>query len=189
MTVKPSKTGVVVAHGGRSPGSHLFRDEVAALSKRGHLVLATAVHMPLGADDEEELRRFDAAVEVQRRAVDELEARGATRIGFYGHSLGAARGLALAARDPRVIAVVVAAMGTGMRPLPWDPIRYVTVQGPARVFQQGTRDEIVPLDAARRLYDAAPEPKRWLEYDWDHGIDACPQARLDRYAFLDETLG
>jgi pimeloyl-ACP methyl ester carboxylesterase len=150
-------------------------------------VVATDVHMPEGADEAEELRNFEAAVEVQREALDELARRGATRFGYYGHSLGAARGLALAARDPRVEAIVVAAMGTGFG-VPWDPLQYVTAEGPTRLFQQGTRDDIVPYANARGLYEAAPAPKRWLEYDCDHGIDGHPQARLDRYDFLDEAL-
>ena len=179
--------GIVIGHGGRGPGSHIFRPEVDELERRGHLVVATDVEMPQGEDDEAELRGFDAAVEVQRAAVDELVRRGATRIGFYGHSLGAARGAALCARDGRVGALVIAAMGAGF-PVPWDPLQYVQHAGPARLFQQGTRDEIVPYDKARALYDAAAEPKEWLEYDCDHGVDGHPQARLDRYAFLERVL-
>jgi pimeloyl-ACP methyl ester carboxylesterase len=181
-------TGVVIGHGGRGPGSHFFRDEVEILEARGHLVIATDCHMAGPEDPAEELRTFDEAVEVQRRAVDELWQQGARAIAFYGHSLGAARGLALAARDDRVRAVVVAAMGTRVADSPWDPVQYVRVPGPTRFFQQGTRDEIVPHAAARRLFEATVEPKLWREYDWDHGIDACPEARADRYAFLDEVL-
>jgi pimeloyl-ACP methyl ester carboxylesterase len=181
-------TGIVIGHGGRAPGSHFFRDEVDALTARGHLVIATDVHMAGEEDRETELRTFDEAVEVQREAVDRLWEQGARAIAFYGHSLGAARGLALAARDDRIRAVVVAGMGTGVVDSPWDPVQYVGVVGPVRFFQQGTLDEIVPYAAARALYDATVEPKIWREYEWDHGIDACPQARLDRYAFLDEVL-
>jgi pimeloyl-ACP methyl ester carboxylesterase len=180
--------GIVIGHGGRAPGSHIFRDEVEELERRGHLVIATDVHMAGPEDPAEEARSFDAAVEVQRRAVDHLEERGATRIGFYGHSLGAVRGLALAARDNRVRAVVVAGMGTGVVDVVWDAINFVGVVGPARLFQHGVRDDVVPYDAARALYEAAPEPKEWREYDADHGIDGHPQARLDRYAFLERAL-
>lgn len=181
--------GVVIGHGGREPGSHIFREEVEELERRGHLVVATDVHMPEGEDDEAELRAFDAAVEVQRQALDELARRGATRFGFYGHSLGAARGAALSARDDRVQALVVAGMGTGVRPVPWDPLPFVQHRGPARLFQQGIRDDVIPYEAARALFEAAAEPKEWREYDADHGIDGHPQARLDRYAFLEKALG
>ncbi|HZP73171.1 MAG TPA: alpha/beta fold hydrolase [Gaiellaceae bacterium] len=180
-------TGVVVAHGGRGPGSHLFRDEVEELERRGHIVIATDVTMaPRG--DPDEARSFEETVDVQQRALDRLAELGADRFGFYGHSLGAARGAALAARDARVAALVIAGMGTGISGDAWDPGRFITVAGPARLFQRGTRDDVVPYDAARRLYELAPEPKIWREYDCGHGIGADPQARLDRYAFLDEVL-
>ena len=181
--------GIVIGHGGRAPGSHIFQPEVEELERRGHLVIATDVHMAGPDDPAEEARSFDEAVEVQRQAVDLLVKRGATQIGFYGHSLGAVRGLALAARDDRVGAVVVAAMGTGVVDVVWDAINFVKVSGPARLFQQGVRDDIVHYDAARALYDAAPDPKEWREYDADHGVDGHPQARLDRYAFLERVLG
>lgn len=181
--------GVVIGHGGRGPGSHIFRPEVEELERRGHLVIATDCQMAGPEDPVEEAHSFDAAVEVQRRALDELVARGADRLAFYGHSLGAARGLALAARDDRVGAVVVAGMGTGIVDVVWDPVNFVTVVGPARLFQQGIHDDVVPYDAARALFDAAPDPKEWREYNCDHGVDGHPQARLDRYAFLEEALG
>jgi pimeloyl-ACP methyl ester carboxylesterase len=180
--------GIVIGHGGRAPGSHIFRPEVEELERRGHLVIATDVHMPRGATAEEEMRAFEAAVEVQRQAVDLLEKRGATRIGFYGHSLGAVRGAALSARDDRVRALVVAGMGSGFGD-PWDPAPFVAVPGVSRLFQYGLRDTVVPYDAARALFDAAVEPKEWREYDADHGIDGHPQARLDRFAFLEAVLG
>jgi pimeloyl-ACP methyl ester carboxylesterase len=179
--------GIVIGHGGRGPGSHIFRAEVDELERRGHLVIATDVDMPQGEDDEAELRSFDAAVEVQRQAVDDLLARGATRFGFYGHSLGAARGAALSARDPRVEALVIAGMGTGF-PVPWDPVQFVQHAGPARLFQQGVDDDIIPYEKARALYEAAAEPKEWREYECGHGVDGDPQARLDRYAFLERVL-
>jgi pimeloyl-ACP methyl ester carboxylesterase len=185
----PSRTGVVVGHGGRGPGGHLFREELEALAARGHLALATDVEMPQGADDEAELRSFDAAVDVQARGLDLLAERGVTRFAFYGHSFGGARGAALAARDPRVRALVVAAMGIGAEHrIPWDLAAFVALPGPLRLFQHGTRDDVVPIHMGRALYDAAAEPKLWRSYEWDHGIDACPQARLDRYAFLDDAL-
>lgn len=40
------------------------------------------------------------------------------------------------------------------------------------------------MQAARALFDAAAAPKRWAGYDWDHGLDADPQARKDRAEFI-----
>jgi len=132
--------GVVIGHGGRAPGSHIFRAEVEELERRGHLVIATDCHMAGPEDPVEEARSFDAA-------------------------------------------------GTGTVDLVWDAINFVKVAGPARLFQQGVHDDVVPYEAARALYDAAPEPKEWREYDCDHGVDGHSQARLDRYAFLERVLG
>jgi cephalosporin-C deacetylase-like acetyl esterase len=151
-----------------------------------------------------ELRGFEAVLEIHRQALDLLAARGAKRLAFYGHSNGGTQGAALSARDPRLAAVVIAAMGThharylrraGATDPEYlaaverlDPIHFVGHPGPARLFQYGLRDTVVDRDSAYALYEAAAEPKAWREYDWDHGVDADPQARVDRYAFLDEEL-
>jgi dienelactone hydrolase len=199
-----SETGIVVAHGGRGPGKHIFRDEVVALAERGHLVLAPDTWLPPPGDAAAELRGFEAVLDIHRQALDLLAARGATRFAFYGHSNGGTQGAAMSARDPRLSALVVAGMGTGhvdyLRRAGFsdpdylaaverlDPINFVTTAGPARLFQHGTHDDVVGLDSAHALYEAAVEPKLWREYDCGHGVDGHPQARLDRYDFLDEEL-
>ncbi len=43
---------------------------------------------------------------------------------------------------------------------------------------------VAPIAAGRALFDAAASPKLWAEYDWDHGLDADPQARKDRAEFV-----
>lgn len=200
----PSETGVVVAHGGRGPGKHFFRDEVVALAERGHLVLAPDTWLPPAGDADAELRGFEAVLDIHRQALDLLAERGATRFGFYGHSNGGTQGAAMSAREPRLVAVVIAAMGTGnveyLRRAGFtdpdylaaagrlDPIHFVPALGPARLFQYGRHDTVVGRDTAYALYEAAAEPKLWREYDCGHGVDGDPQARLDRYAFLDEEL-
>jgi pimeloyl-ACP methyl ester carboxylesterase len=200
----PSDTGVVIAHGGRGPGKHFFRDEVVALAERGHVVLAPDTRMPPRGDPEAELRGFEAVLEIHRQALDVLAERGARRFAFYGHSNGGIQGAALAAREPRLAALVIAAMGTGLVEYArragefdpaylaavdrCDPIHFVATPGHARLFQYGVRDAVIDRSSAYALYEAAAEPKVWREYDCDHGVDADPLARLDRYAFLDEEL-
>lgn len=199
-----SETGVVVAHGGRGPGKHLFRDEVVALAERGHLALAPDTRLPPIGDAEAELRAFEAVLGIHRQALDLLADRGATRFAFYGHSNGGTQAAALSACEPRLAAVVIAAMGTAhakylrrhgfddpeylaaVRGL--DPVGYVTVPGPARLFQYGRHDTVVDAEDAYALYEAAAEPKLWREYDCGHGLDADVRARLDRHAFLGEEL-
>jgi hypothetical protein len=151
-----SETGVVVAHGGRGPGKHLFRDEVVALAERGHLALAPDTRLPPLGDAEAELRAFEAVLEIHRQALDR-------RHGFD---------------DPQYLAAV-----RGL-----DPVDYVAVPGPARLFQYGRHDTVVAAEDAYALYEAAAEPKLWRSYDCGHGVDADPRARLDRHAFLDEEL-
>ena len=56
------------------------------------------------------------------------------------------------------------------------------------LVQHGRADDAVPLEAGRALFDAAASPKRWIEYDWDHGLDADPHARSDLAQFVFEHL-
>jgi uncharacterized protein len=99
------------------------------------------------------------------------------RIVYFGKSLGAAVGVALAAREPphRLIAQSPFTSIGDMARLhyPWLPIggllttRYDTlerikdVRAPILVVH-GDRDTIAPLEHGRRLYEAAREPKRFL---------------------------
>ncbi len=52
------------------------------------------------------------------------------------------------------------------------------------LVQHGRADQTVPIQAGRALFEAAAQPKLWAEYDWDHGLDADPQARKDRAEFV-----
>jgi dipeptidyl aminopeptidase/acylaminoacyl peptidase len=199
------RRAVVIAHGGSSPKKHLFRAEGIELAQRGFLVLVPDTIMPPLGDPAADERAGIAAVCTQRRGLDVLESRGATRFGHFGHSFGGNLGAILGAVEPRLSAVVIAAMGTGL--VDWmrrqgiedeaylagadrfDPIHYVPVPGRRRLlFQCGLRDEVIFETQARALYDAAAEPKRWLEYDCDHAVDAFPAARADRMAFLEAEV-
>ncbi len=104
------------------------------------------------------------------------DARG-TRLVLFGRSLGAAVALAEAVRDPPDGLVLespftsVAAMARGILPLvPWglvlssryDSLRRVGALRAPLLLVHGDRDEVVPFEMGRRLFDAAPEPKTFL---------------------------
>lgn len=201
-----ASAGVVVAHGGAGPGRHLFLPEALELARRGFVCLLADTTFPSDGTTAERVEATRVRVLTQRRGLDVLAAEyGATRLGFYGHSAGGMQGAVLSAVEPRLEAIVIAgARGGSVR---WaleqgvtdeselaafnriDPEHYVAVPGRRRLlFQHGRRDTVIPLAEARRLHDAAAEPKEWRDYDCDHGVDAHLPARADRLAFLEEVL-
>lgn len=115
-----------------------------------------------------------------RAAVEILIAKGAdpATIAYYGESLGAAVAIQLAAeRAP--LALVLRSPFTSLEDMaklhyPWLPVgallveRYDSIgrinelRSPVLVVA-GRADSIVPIDHSRRLFDAAAEPKRFVE--------------------------
>lgn len=200
------RRGVVVAHGGSGPGKHFFLDEAIELSRRGMIVLGADTSMPPLGDAAADEAAMVAAVLVQRRGFDVLEsARAVVSFGFFGHSFGGNQGAMLSAVEPRLDAIVIAAMGAGAAD--WvrrqgfsdenylaasdrfDPIHFVATPSHGHLlFQHGTQDGSVSLDSGRTLFEAATEPKTWREYDCGHGVDGHEPARSDRFAFFEEHL-
>jgi len=93
------------------------------------------------------------------------------RIIAYGRSLGGGAAVDLARRERLAGLVVESGFVTAFRVmtrvplLPFDEFRNIDkiprVRCPVLVMH-GTRDEIIPLAHGRRLFEAAPEPKRFL---------------------------
>jgi uncharacterized protein len=121
-----------------------------------------------------------ATADDARAALAYLRGRGDVdhgRIVYFGKSLGAAVAVGLAAEEPpyRLVAQSAFTSIGDMARLhyPWLPLggllttRYDTlerikdVRTPVLVVH-GDRDAIAPLEHGRRLYEAAPEPKRLL---------------------------
>ncbi|MBD0329228.1 MAG: hypothetical protein ICV64_03905 [Thermoleophilia bacterium] len=201
----PGRPGVIYAHGGSGPGKHLFVGQAVELAHAGVSVVLADTSMPRPGEIEADERALGDAVLVQRRALDLLAARGVTRFGYFGHSFGGTQGAVLSAVEPRLEAIVIAAMGTGFvewlrregitdepylaRVARLDPVEFVAVPGRRELrFQHGRGDETIPLAAGRALFTAAAPPKRWAEYDCGHGVDGHPPALADRIAFFREVL-
>jgi fermentation-respiration switch protein FrsA (DUF1100 family) len=136
------------------------------------------------------------------RALGERPEVDPTRIAYFGESLGAAVCGALATELPPAALVLrspfpsVEAIGRHhypylpiVEPLIWDrwPLERLLAQRvrvPLLVLVGG-RDEIVPPGLSRRVYDAAAEPKRFIEIAATHQND---EALLAGDELLDETL-
>ena len=200
------RPGIVIAHGGAGPGKHIFLGEAVDLACRGFVVLLADTSYPLDGSTQERVDATRVRVLRQRRGLDVLEREyRVTAMGFYGHSAGGAQGACLSAVEPRLEAIVIAAARGGH--LRWareegvtdpeelrafdrlDPEHFVAAPGGRELlFQQGLRDEVITYSEARRLYEAAAEPKTWSEFDCGHGIDGHAPARAERAAFFERVL-
>jgi pimeloyl-ACP methyl ester carboxylesterase len=199
--------GLILAHGGEGDGRRYFLEEARELAAFGATVVLPSRGIPLVGDLAQDDAAIDRAVALQRRALDLLAARDATRLGFFGHSAGGLQGAILAATEPRLQAIAIAAIGTGLAErVPewfeqlspsradyvaavdrWEAARRLLSRpGRRRLLVQAARfDENVPLDA----YESAAEPKEWREYDCDHGaVVVHPAARADRLDFFRRAL-
>ncbi len=115
-----------------------------------------------------------------------LEAQGIghRRTVVYGESIGT--GVATRVAAGRDIAALVleapftSALAIAERHFPWLPVRWLmldrfdqlsrisAVKAPILILQ-GSRDQVVPPDLGRALYDAAPQPKRlWIAPEGQH---------------------
>jgi len=122
------------------------------------------------------------------------------RVVYFGESLGSAVAVALAAEQPPAALVLrspfASMVSLGRRHYPYLPVglllrdRFASRRRIARVscpvlILAGERDAIVPLRESKRLYDAAPEPKRLVVIP---GADHNDEALLIGERLIAETL-
>lgn len=108
----------------------------------------------------------------------------AERIVVFGHSLGSAVAIDLASRVPAAGLIVEGALTSavhrGQELYPFVPVRWIArsrfnsidkVPGIAvpKLFLHATRDDVIPLAHGRRLFNAAAEPKTFVELKGGHG--------------------
>ncbi|MGI8415424.1 MAG: hypothetical protein ACR2P2_04300 [Nakamurella sp.] len=201
--------GVVLAHGGSDDGRRFFLSEAASLAAQGAAVILPVTRIRQNAGVDAFAADVRNAVLNERAALDVLVEAGAPpdALSFLGHSGGGALGAILCAVEPRLAQIVIFANGAGAvirsalacglsrggevteglaAVADWfDLAHFVGVERRAQLLvQHGRADQTVPIQAGRALFDAAASPKLWAEYDWDHGLDADPQARKDRAEFV-----
>jgi dienelactone hydrolase len=181
--------GALLIHGYSSRKEHMAEGVGRALLTRG--IGSLAIDLPLhGTRNDpaargalgnplELMRHWRTAVQESRLAIHYLRARPEIdpgRVAVVGYSLGSFLALLLAAEEPSVRAVVVAAGGDLPAGIPFaalartvvDPLRAVRkLKGRPLLVVHGRRDRTVLPEQAQRLFDAALEPKeiRW----WDSG--------------------
>jgi uncharacterized protein len=113
------------------------------------------------------------------------EERGvpASRIILFGHSLGSAVAIDLASRSPAAGLIVEGALTStvnrGQELYPFMPVRLLArsrfssidkvagIRIP-KLFLHATRDEVIPFAHGRRLFQAAAEPKKFVELEGMH---------------------
>ena len=203
--------GVVLAHGGNDDGRRFFTSEAADLVARGAAVILLVMQLQLESGIEAFAEDIRKVVLIERAALDVLvDWAGAPpgELSFLGHSAGGAIGAVLSAVEPRLARIGIFGYGSGhLARSAWalelangripdeqlaaatdwfDPAHFVGTDRRAHLFvQHGSRDQSVPIQDGRALYEAAASPKSWAEYDWGHDLDALPQARNDRADFIE----
>jgi fermentation-respiration switch protein FrsA (DUF1100 family) len=131
----------------------------------------------------------------------------AERIVVFGHSLGSAVAVHLASRLPAAGLILEGAFTStvdrGAELYPYIPVRRTArsrfgsldkISGIAvpKLFLHASRDEVIPLAHGRRLFDAAGEPKTFVELQGGHGdaFDVDSTAYFDSIAkFLGSLPG
>ena len=134
-----------------------------------------------GAPSEQGLYRdADAAY----RFLREIRGVPADRIVVFGHSLGSAVAINLVSRQPAAGLIVEGALTSatdrGREIYPFIPIRWIArsrfssidkISGITvpKLFLHAAGDEVIPHAHGRRLFDAAQEPKTFVELQGGHG--------------------
>ena len=198
----------LLLHGYSSRKEHMADTAGVALLEHG--VASLAIDLPMHGERLEVapgrpavdplgvMRSWQTAQDESTLALRYLAARNdidRTRLALVGYSLGAYLGLGVAARDPAVRAVVVAAGGDLPANTPFapvirafaDPVRSVRkITGRPLLIVHGRADRTIRPDQAQRLFETAGEPKeiRW----WDAGHYLPPQAIRDAAAWLAERM-
>jgi uncharacterized protein len=118
------------------------------------------------------------------------------RIVVYGWSLGSAVAVDLASHVPSAAVILegapasIVAIGQHRYPLfpvrllihnPFESIRKIDGVTSPKLFLHSRGDEIVPESEGRRLFDAAPPPKQWVEVTGGHVYAAEKDPSFFRY--------
>ena len=192
------RSAVLVCSG--NAGDRSMRVElVAALNRLGHSVLLfdyRGYGGNPGRPSEQGLAADARAAQAWLAAQPDVE-----RIASFGESLGAAVAVNLAVQRPPAALMLrspfTSLADVGAVHYPWLPVRLLLLDRYPAIDQIGSvtspvlviardRDDIVPASLSKRLYDAAPEPKRYVVIP---GAGHNDQALLDGGQMIDEIKG
>jgi uncharacterized protein len=201
----PAKAAVLVCHG--NAGSIADRLHLAAEFVRMELAVLLFDYRGYGGS---------SGAPSERGVYLDAEAaygRLTTALGFapertivYGESLGGAVAIELALRE-KIAALIVedtfsSLADVGARHYPWLPVRWITryrfasiekvpeIAAP-KLFMHSPEDEIVPFEQGRALFEAAREPKQFLETTGGHnggGFGLRPEHLAQVRAFIAVAL-
>ena len=204
VLIRPAGARAVPAalllHGLSSTKERMSDSIGGALASRG--IASLAIDLPLHGEREGDVRdlsplrpfaviaKWKLAVTDAIAALDYLaEHRGidGSRLALVGYSLGAFLSVQLASDDSRVEAVVLAAGGDFPDGLPFesvvraiaDPVKSIRRMNKPVLMINGQFDRTVTPAQARRLHDAAREPKT---IRWYRGGHWPPQPELEAAA-------
>jgi fermentation-respiration switch protein FrsA (DUF1100 family) len=108
----------------------------------------------------------------------------ANQIIIFGHSLGSAVAVDLASRVPAAGLILegafTSATDRGQELYPYIPVRWIAASrfssmekigrvAVPKLFLHATEDEVIPVAHGRRLYQAAPSPKTFVQLRGGHG--------------------
>ena len=180
----------LLLHGYSSRKERMAEVIGSSLLKRG--IASLAIDLPLHGERDGEVEslsyrnpfelvhRWRLAIAEARLAVRFLAEHPAiddTRLALVGYSLGSVLGVIVAAEEPLVRAVVLAAGGDLPAHFPFaavvrsvaDPLRAIRrLSGRPLLMVNGHFDRTVTSDQAQRLFDAAAEPKELRWYAGGH---------------------
>jgi fermentation-respiration switch protein FrsA (DUF1100 family) len=180
----------LMLHGYRSRKERMSELIGMSLLRRG--IASLAIDLPLHGERDGEVeslsyrnpfelvQRWRLAIAEARlglRFLAEHPAIDAARLALVGYSLGSFLGVIVAAQEPLVRAVVLAAGGDLPTRLPFaavirtvaDPLRAIRkLAGRPLLMVNGRFDRTVSPDQAQRLFDVAGEPKELRWYSGGH---------------------
>lgn len=189
-TARHAVPGALLLHGYSSRKERMSEVIGMALLRRG--IATLAIDLPLHGERDGEVeslsyrnpfelvQRWRVAISDARLGLRYLAGHAAIdgrRLALVGYSLGSFLGVTVAAEEPLVRAVVLAAGGDLPTRLPFaaiirtiaDPLRAVrNLAGRPLLMINGRFDRTVAAEQAQRLFDAAAEPKELRCYGGGH---------------------
>jgi dienelactone hydrolase len=178
-----------------------------------HGIASLAIDLPLHGSRADSVQAQSARnpmrmMQLWRQGLDDarlgiryLEARADIdrhRLAIVGYSMGSFLAVAIAADEPALKAVVLAAGGdlpqdtpfSGIARMVADPVRAIRrLEGRPLLMVHGKRDRTVKPEQAQRLFDAAREPKEMCWWDAGHHLpyEASDHAALWLQRKLDDA--